>query len=1030
MIIKATHLISFFMNSGCTKRFWTLAFFLFAVLSGNNATASGNESYAENNGIEINNLDVGQTEIFTGTSTQISVTVVNTGGETQDIDIDLIIDGQTASTKSVTIEAEDSKDVSLYHQFNYSGEFEVAVGSLDPETVTVTKAWSQLQFGSNNIASTNEFTGPSTEEIVDTWSYELGHSASASKQIESAPAIVDGIVYFGDGNGDIHALDAETGDEIWSQETSEYQDATSPAVHDGVVYIANGNAEVHAFDAADGSPVWDVEFAGGFNTSPVIVDEKLLIASRRTVYALDTEDGSELWSASVDHNIFWGGPAVKNGMVFIGAGESESFGRDGAVYAFDLQTGSEIWSELLEERVLGSPTAKNGVVYLGTEGSTVLALEADTGDELWNASTLTSDVTGSPAVYDGTVYVGTENGSGIFAFDADTGDEIWSETTHINGNISRGIVVVDGVIYAGTNVGGNSVQAFDAESGDELWEFETEGGVRSSPALVDGKVLVGTMDGFLYSLGELDNEPEITECRTITYPGTYTIENDLQSEEGEYCIRIESDEVVIEGNEYSITGDNSGTAIVAEEVTDITLRDFTIADWQYGMQIENSEDLKIEDLNIDNIGQAAVWLTNVSDSHVLNNEVTGSRDGIVLREGSESNTIENNSSEESRRYGFIIRDSFHNTLENNTAADYESYGFQINPGSDNNSLTDNTATGTGDDSEVGFNIRGNYNEFEGNLSEGNDREGFRLTGEENILTNNTAADNNRDGIRIVDGIGNTLQDNTVKNSGSHGIRLWNAKNNTLILNSAYGSSDHDFYAHDGSTGNTTKGLSIGSGENRVTLHTEAINVAINPADSQPAAADHLNPVDIYFEVTKVDGESELAADIYYGGNGIEEDDHEGLGIWFFDETEEDWIQIPDAELNAKAETISAELLTEDSGSGIYGVFVDETATSSPAYQELPTAFELKQNYPNPFNPATTIRYDLPENAEVRLTVYDMLGRRVTTLVDDSQSAGSHSVSFDAANLSSGTYIYHLEASGTDGGEGADFQQTRTMMYVK
>ncbi len=76
---------------------------------------------------------------------------------------------------------------------------------------------------------------------------------------------------------------------------------------------------------------------------------------------------------------------------------------------------------------------------------------------------------------------------------------------------------------------------------------------------------------------------------------------------------------------------------------------------------------------------------------------------------------------------------------------------------------------------------------------------------------------------------------------------------------------------------------------------------------------------------------------------------------------------------------------------------------------VPAVFALEQNYPNPFNPATSIKYSIPENQQVRLNVYNLLGQKVMTLVNGLQKAGEHEVSFNAANFASGVYFYKLEA---------------------
>ena len=96
-------------------------------------------------------------------------------------------------------------------------------------------------------------------------------------------------------------------------------------------------------------------------------------------------------------------------------------------------------------------------------------------------------------------------------------------------------------------------------------------------------------------------------------------------------------------------------------------------------------------------------------------------------------------------------------------------------------------------------------------------------------------------------------------------------------------------------------------------------------------------------------------------------------------------------------------------------------------ETFPFTYKLHSAYPNPFNPVTTLRYELPEDALVNITIYDMMGRQVKTLINDQQTAGYRSLQWNAANdagspVSAGLYLYTIEAG--------EFRQAKKMILLK
>ena len=115
----------------------------------------------------------------------------------------------------------------------------------------------------------------------------------------------------------------------------------------------------------------------------------------------------------------------------------------------------------------------------------------------------------------------------------------------------------------------------------------------------------------------------------------------------------------------------------------------------------------------------------------------------------------------------------------------------------------------------------------------------------------------------------------------------------------------------------------------------------------------------------------------------------------------DWINIYLADINGN---------TLETGRELPGILYDVTAVKHESY---PEEFYLFQNYPNPFNPSTTIYYSLSQSENVVLAVYDILGRKVETLIDSDQNAGQYSIRWDARDLSSGIYFCRIKAGVCD-----------------
>lgn len=173
---------------------------------------------------------------------------------------------------------------------------------------------------------------------------------------------------------------------------------------------------------------------------------------------------------------------------------------------------------------------------------------------------------------------------------------------------------------------------------------------------------------------------------------------------------------------------------------------------------------------------------------------------------------------------------------------------------------------------------------------------------------------------------------------------------------------------------------------------------------------------------KKDADSDTAIKLYFSPSEIKDMDQSTLNIYYWNTSYKQWVPAPNSVVNAADSSVSCE--------AVYSAYYKLMGAPKPAAvepivvqeaQQKPCA--LGQNYPNPFNPATTIGYSISADSHVTLKLYNTAGELVATMVDEFQSAGAHSVYYDAGeSLSRGIYFYQLIAG--------DFVDTKRMVVLK
>jgi outer membrane protein assembly factor BamB len=339
--------------------------------------------------------------------------------------------------------------------------------------------------------------------------------------IASSPAVVGDTLYFISSAGSLVALDIKTGKPKWTygieyerkfeaknlhgyppvaQTIPDAWDmfTSSPAVANGKVYFGGGDGNVYAVDAQAGTLLWKFPTKDVVHSSPAVVNNTVYIGSWDSyLYAIDADTGLGKWSfkSGEDNAIhnqvgFQSSPAVVDGTVYIGC-------RDAHVYAIDAVSGRKKWDYPTSKSwVIGTPAVRDGMVYVGTsDSSRFMALDAKTGRLRFNFKA-GAYMFSSPALAGDLAYIGDHNGR-LYAVDAKTGKLAWDFQTEASKKDSMKILNADGTL----NEEGFTPIFDDFEDMYiDFYRFISIGAIVSSPVVDKGIVYFGSMDGNLYAL--------------------------------------------------------------------------------------------------------------------------------------------------------------------------------------------------------------------------------------------------------------------------------------------------------------------------------------------------------------------------------------------------------------------------------------------------------------------------------------------------------------------------------------------------
>ncbi len=336
----------------------------------------------------------------------------------------------------------------------------------------------------------------------------------AETPILSSPAVVQGTVYLGTGDGRVVALKAETGELIWEREVTAPVES-SPAVAGDLVFVGLKDGRVLALARADGKTRWEFPTGDLIYSSPSVYRGVVYIGSSDgRLYALDAMTGQMRWSYLTDGRVI-SAPAVREDVVVVTS-------QDRRVYLVDTSTGKHRL-DFATSDTRGSPALDEELAYVADTGGVLMAIDWSKRELpfektarwirtqlfvwglvgslpppkgfVWSFQRPGEGFVGTPAVGAGMVYIASESGA-VFGLDRSDGQLVWTFTA--DAKIARSPSIAGQTLYVGDS--GGVLYGIDTLTGESRWRFQADGRISSTAVVANGMLYVATAGGTLYAI--------------------------------------------------------------------------------------------------------------------------------------------------------------------------------------------------------------------------------------------------------------------------------------------------------------------------------------------------------------------------------------------------------------------------------------------------------------------------------------------------------------------------------------------------